>query len=146
MSSNHVLRIAEFDQRMEEALKQEGPVVEDIARFAPPSTRNALPPLPSYVEHREDVDAVGKAAAQAIVQQYDGAMKALESMGKELIDVVRQAQTMTEGALAAVKYVTETCDAYRDESKAIFARIEHCSALTAEVRKVCEEMRQKIAK
>jgi hypothetical protein len=148
MATDQVLRIAEFDTRMEEALRQEPSAApaEDLIRFAPPATRNALPPLPSYVEHREDIDLIGKAASQAVVMQYDGAMRALESMGKELIECVKQSQQMAERALEAVKFVTETCDAYKEESKLIFTRIEHASALTAEVRKVCEEMRQKIAK
>jgi hypothetical protein len=140
------LRIQEFDALIEKALADEPPLGDVVMHFAPPATRAILPPLPSYVEHRDDIDMIGKAASQAIVQQYDGAMKALEAMGKELIDCVRQSQEMTERALAAVKFVAETCDAYREESKAMFARIQHASALTAEVRKVCEDMRSKIAK
>lgn len=145
---SYALRIQEFEDRIEDALRDEPQVVagQEVARYAPPELRSAMLPLPSYVEHREDIDATGKAAAQAIVQQYEGAMKALEAMGKELIDCVRQSQEMAERALDCVKVVTETCDAYREESKSIFVRIEHASALTAEVRKVCDEMRQKIAK
>lgn len=126
--------------RIEDALSDEA----EIIRFAPPSVRNM--PLPDYVQHRGDVDQVGRAASEAIVQQYQTAMKALEAMGVELIDCVKKAQNMAEQCNDAVKYIIETCDLYRDESKAIFTRIEHASALTAEVRKVCDELREKISK
>ena len=147
MKADHVLRIKEMDAAIQEGLKRDPPVDLDqheVIRYAPPAERDKLPPLPNYVEHREDLDTVGKAAAQAIVMQYEGAMKALESMGKELIDCVEQALKMAQGCIAAVKDVAETCNQYRDESKAIFARIEYASALTAEVRNVCESMRGKI--
>jgi hypothetical protein len=147
MNADQILRIREMDARIEEALKRDPPVdpEHEVVRYAPPAAREKLPPLPSYVEHREGLDTVGKAASQAIVMQYEGAVKALEAMGAELIDCVRQSQAMAEEAIACVKFVTETCDAYRDESKAIFARIQHASALTIEVRKMCEAMRGKIA-
>lgn len=145
-AEQHVLRIQEMDARIEEALRKDPPVSaeHEVVRYAPPPVRDKLPPLPNYVEHREGMDTVGKAAAQAIVMQYDSAMKALEAMGKELIECVSHAQTMAGRCTEVLKYVAETCDQYRDESKAIFARIEHASALTAEVRKVCDEMREKI--
>jgi len=146
--NEHALRIAELDAHIQQGLRDDPPVHPDheVIRYAPPATRDALPPLPSYVQHRDDIDLIGKAASQAIVTQYDGAMRSLEAMGKELIEAVKQSQQMTERALEAVKFVTETCDAYREESKIIFARIEHAAALTAEVRKVCEDMRAKIAR
>ena len=142
------IRMNDLTASVEEALRSEPPASDDheLIRFAPPATRNTLPPLPSYVEHRDDIDLIGKAASQAVVMQYDAAMRALEAMSKEMIECVKQAQQMAERALETAKFVTETCDAYKEESKLIFTRIEHASALTAEVRKVCEEMRQKIAK
>lgn len=148
MATDHALRIAELDTYIQQGLRDDPPVnnEHEMIRYAPPSTRDALPPLPSYVQHRDDIDLIGKAASQAIVTQYDGALRALEAMGKELIECVKQSQQMTERALEAVKFVTETCDAYREESKLIFTRIEHAAALTAEVRKVCEDMRSKIAR
>lgn len=127
--------------RVEDALRAEQ-IDSEVVRFAPPSVRNM--PLPDYVAHRDDADPVGKAASEAIVQQYQFAMKALEAMGIELIDCVQKATTMAEQCSDAIKYIQETCDLYRDESKLIFARIEHASALTCEVRKVCDELRRKI--
>lgn len=128
--------------RLEDALRAEQPEQSEVMRFAPPSVRNL--PLPDYVQHRGDVDPVGKAASEAITLQYAGALKALEAMGIELIDCVQKAQAMAEQCNDAVKYIMETCELYRDESKLIFARIEHASVLTCEVRKVCDELRRKI--
>jgi hypothetical protein len=144
---DHVLRITDLDRHIQEALRREPPVPDEheVIRYAPPAARTQLPPLPPYVEHRDDLDVIGKAAATAIVMQYEGATKALETMGKELIQCVQQAQSMSENCIAMIKYVAETCDLYREDSKAIFARIEQASALTFEVRKVCEEMRSKIS-
>jgi hypothetical protein len=137
------LRIGEIAERLEESLlPTEPPHDRDLIRFAPPSARRL--PLPDYLSHRDDVDHVGKAASEAIVIQYQGAIKALETMGKELIECVKEAHEMAERCIEAVNYITETCDLYRDESKLIFVRIEHASALTAEVRKLCDDMRAKI--
>ena len=148
MNNEHALRIAELDAHIQQGLRDDPPVSHEheVIRYAPPATRDALPPLPSYVQHRDDIDLVGKAASQAVVLQYEAAMRALEAMSKEMIECVKQSQAMAERALETAKLVTETCDAYREESKLIFSRIEHASALTAEVRKVCEDMRSKIAR
>lgn len=144
MDIDHESRINDITSRVEEALRREPPagVEHEVIRYAPPAVRTL--PLPEYVQHRPDVDQIGKAASEAIVQQYQGAMKALEAMGKELIDCVAKATAMSEQCTDAIKYVVETCDLYRDESKLIFARIEHASALTTEVRKVCDDLRRKI--
>lgn len=139
MDIDQDIRVTDITARVEEALHADLPI--DVVRFAPPSVRL---PLPDYVSHRSDVDPIGKAASEAIAIQYAGAMKALEEMGKELIDCVKQSHEMAERCIDAVRFVSETCDLYREDSKAVFARIEHCSALTMEVRKVCDEMRRKI--
>ena len=39
----------------------------------------------------------------------------------------------------------ETAAQYRDEAKRVFLQIENCSLLTAEVRKTCAEMKERIA-
>ncbi len=128
--------------RMEDALRAELIDQAEIVRFAPPSVRAI--PLPDYVQHRDDIDAVGKAASEAMALQYHGAIKALEAMGAELIDCAKKAEAMAAQSRDALAYIIETCDFYRAESKLLFARIEHASALSAEVREVCAELRNKI--
>jgi hypothetical protein len=48
--------------------------------------RTRTAPMPSYVEHHADVDQIGKLSAEAVIAQYEGAVKALEAMGTTLID------------------------------------------------------------
>jgi hypothetical protein len=110
--------------------------------FAPPKVRT--PPMPPYVEHRADVDQIGKLSAEAVIAQYEGAVKALEAMGTTLIDCVKRAEKMASECKDAIAYVQDTAEKYREEAKLIFDRIEQASVMTAEVRSVCDEMRKRI--
>ena len=49
---------------------------------------HALPkgPLPDYVEHKEGVNQVGKLSAEAVVREYDAAVKEIEALGAELTE------------------------------------------------------------
>jgi hypothetical protein len=100
--------------------------------------------MPAYVEHHADVDQIGKLSAEAVVAQYEGAVKALEDMGTTLVDCVGRAEKMAAGCKDAIAYVQDTAQKYREEAKLIFDRIEQASVMTAEVRSLCDEMRKKI--
>ena len=52
---------------------------------------------------------------------------------------------MTRDTLAVTEELKETAARYREEAKRIFLQIENCSLLTAEVRKTCTELMEKIA-
>ena len=52
---------------------------------------------------------------------------------------------MTRDALLVIEELKETAAQYRDEAKRVFLQIENCSLLTAEVRKTCAEMKERIA-
>jgi hypothetical protein len=101
-------------------------------------------PMPPYVEHHADVDQIGKLSAEAVIAQYEGAVKALEALGTTLIDCVQRAEKMAAGCKDAIAYVQDTAQKYREEAKLIFNRIEQASVMTAEVRSVCDEMRKRI--
>jgi hypothetical protein len=101
-------------------------------------------PMPPYVEHHADVDQIGKLSAEAVIAQYEGAVKALEALGTTLIDCVQRAEKMAAGCKDAIAYVQDTAQKYREEAKLIFDRIELASVMTAEVRSVCDEMRKRI--
>ena len=58
---------------------------------------------------------------------------------------VKQCETMTRDALAATKEMKETAARYREQAKRIFLQIEECSLITAEVRKTCTELKERIA-
>jgi hypothetical protein len=112
--------------------------------FAPPKVRTPSPPIPPYVEHHADVDQIGKLSAEAVIAQYESAVKALEAMGATLIDCVKRAEKMAAECKDAIAYVQDTAEKYREEAKLIFDRIEQASVMTAEVRSVCDEMRKRI--
>ena len=101
--------------------------------------------MPGYVEHREGVSEIGKLSAEGVVREYETAAKDIEAMGAEMIQRVRQCEEMTRAGLAVLDEMKQTAARYREEAKRLFLEIENCSLLTAEVRKTCSELKQKIA-
>ena len=101
--------------------------------------------MPDYVEHREGATEIGKLSAEAVVSEYEAAAKDIEGMGAELIDLVKQCEAMTRDAVAVTEEMKETAARYREEAKRIFLQIENCTLMTAEVRKTCTELTEKIA-
>lgn len=115
------------------------------ANYVPPRVSAPAMAMPDYVEHREGATEIGKLSAEAVVREYEAASKEIEEMGRELIDLVRQCEAMTRDALAVTEELKETAGRYREEAKRVFLHIENCSLVTAEVRKTCIELREKIA-
>src|SRR5205823_6059625 len=70
------------------------------ANSAPITARVPSVVMPEYVQHREGATEVGKLSAEAIVGEYEAAAKEIEAMGAELIERVRQCETMVQDALA----------------------------------------------
>jgi hypothetical protein len=66
-------------------------------------------------------------------------------MGAELIERVKQCENMTRDALAVTEEMKETAARYREEAKRVFLEIESCSEVTAEVRKTCTALKERIA-
>ena len=52
---------------------------------------------------------------------------------------------MTRNALAVIEELRETAKRYREEAKRVFVQIEECSQISAEVRKTCLELKEKIS-
>src|SRR5580692_11596594 len=71
--------------------------------------------------------------------------KEIEVMGTELMDLVKQCEAVTRNALGVTEELKETAGRYREEAKRIFQQIENCSQVTAEVRNICNDLREKIA-
>ena len=113
--------------------------------FAPPSVSAPDLSMPDYVEHRDGATEIGKLSAEAVVREYEAAAKEIEAMGAELIERVKQCEAMTRDALAVTEDLKETAERYREEAKRVFVQIENCSLVTAEVRKTCIELKEKIA-
>lgn len=91
-----------------------------------------------------DVSELGRLSGDAVVKQYEVAMNSLQALGKELIECVQDAETMVVGAKDTIKYIEDTIQRYRSEAQATKDRIEHASLMTANVRKLCDDMRTQI--
>jgi hypothetical protein len=101
--------------------------------------------MPDYVEHRDGATEIGKLSAEAVVREYEAAAKDIEKLGEELAAQVKQCEAMSREAFAATAELKETAERYREEAKRVFLQIENCSLKTSEVRKLCGELRDKIA-
>jgi hypothetical protein len=132
-----------------------GSALTDIERAIEAEVRNRPPiqdspgvaamAMPDYVEHREGATEIGKLSAEAVVREYELAAKEIEAVGEVLIDLVKQCEAMTREALAVTEQLKETAGRYREEAKRVFLQIENCSEITAEVRKICTELKEKIS-
>jgi hypothetical protein len=119
--------------------------IEEELRKLPPAVRSPNLAIPDYVEHRDGATEIGKLSAEAVVCEYEAAAKDIETMGAELIERVKQCEAMTRDAFAVTEEMKETAARYREEAKRVFLEIENCSLVTAEVRKTCNELIEKIA-
>jgi hypothetical protein len=127
--------------------------IEAEVRNRPPVSNPAGPPtvtapaiaMPDYVEHSAGATEIGKLSAEAVVREYEIAAKEIEVMGAELVKLVQECDVVTRNALAVTEELKETASRYREEAKRVFQQIENCSQVTAEVRNVCTELREKIA-
>ena len=113
--------------------------------FAPPAVSAPELSMPDYVEHRAGATEIGKLSAEAVVREYEAAAKDIEDLGVELVGHVKQCEAMSREALNVIEELKETAARYREEAKRVFLHIENCSLVTAQVRRTCAEMREKIA-
>src|ERR1700719_21596 len=138
--------LTDMEREIEAEVRNRPPVHEPRpVNFAPPRVRGPALSMPDYVEHREGATEIGKLTAEAVVREYESAAKDIEAMGAELIERVKQCEAMTRDALAVTAEMKETARRYREEAKRIFVHIEDCSQMTAEVRKTCTELKERIA-
>ena len=141
-----VLSVTDLEREIEAEVRNRPPVHEPRpVNSAPPRVHAAALSIPDYVEHREGATEIGKLTAEAVVREYEAAAKDIEAMGGELIERVRQCEAMTRDALAVTAEMKELAMRYREEAKRIFLQIEDCSLMTAEVRKTCSELKERIA-
>ena len=141
-----VSSVIDLESEIEAEFRNWPPVREPRpVTFTPPRVREPTVSMPDYVEHREGATEIGKLTAEAIVREYEAAAKDIEAMGAELIERVKQCEAMTRDALAVTEEMKETAARYREEAKRIFLQIENVTLMTAEVRKTCTELKEKIA-
>ena len=141
-----VLDLADLEREIEAQVRRNPPGREQPpASLATATVRAPSLAMPDYVEHREGATEIGKLTAEAIVREYETAAKEIEGMGAQLIDSVKHCEAMTKDALLALEEMKETAARYREEAKRVFLQIEACTLMTAEVRKTCTELKEKIA-
>jgi hypothetical protein len=141
-----IFSVTDLEHEIEEELRNRPPIREPQASdFAPPAVRAPALAMPDYVEHRDGATEIGRLSAEAVVREYEAAAKDIEATGAELIGRVKQCEAMTHAAFAVTEELKETAERYREEAKRVFVQIENCSMVTAEVRKTCAELKEKIA-
>jgi hypothetical protein len=144
--AGEVFNLIDLEKEIEAEFRNSPPMRgQHSMEFAPPRVRAPTIAIPDYVEHCEGATEIGKLSAEAIVREYEAAAKDIEGMGAELIERVKQCEAMTREALAVIEEMKETSARYREEAKRIFLQIENCTRMTAEVRKTCIELKEKIA-
>jgi hypothetical protein len=116
-----------------------------LARFAAPQVAAPDHAMPDYVEHLNGATEIGKLSAEAVVREYEAAVKEIESLGGGLIERAKQCEEMTRNALAVTAELNEVAARYRAEAKRIFEQIESCSMVVAEARGICGDLKDKIA-
>ena len=84
---------------------------------------------------------VSAVTAETVTRDFESALKEIEAMGAELISAVKKWEAMIA---VADNTVRDTAEAYRQEGKKIFERIEECALFTEDVRKTCEDVKHRI--
>ena len=79
--------------------------------------------------------------SEAVKREYESAAKEIEAMGAELVSAVKKFETMTTDVQNTIR---DTAEAYRQEGKKIFERIEECAVFTEDVRKTCEDVKRRM--
>jgi hypothetical protein len=137
--------LTEMEQGIEAEVQNKLPVREPLSVKLLPTVGAPSPDMPDYVEHRDGATEIGKLSAEAVVREYEAAAKEIEAVGAELTERVAQCQTMTRDAFRMTEELKEIAARYREEAKRVFLHIESCSLMTAEVRKTCAELSEKIS-
>lgn len=131
-----------LEDGVRDAVQQNRPYVQ-VTDHVP---RTVLaPPVPEYVNHRDDVSEIGKLSAEAIAKEYEETAKEIEAMGEVVREMVKRCEQLSSSASSMLKDIKTTAGHYRKEGKRMFTEIESCSSAADEVRKLCEGFRDKIA-
>ena len=138
--------VTDMEREIQAELRYRPPLQETRStRLDPPTVGAPTLAMPDYVEHRDGATEIGKLSAEAVVREYEATAKEIESMGTELLDRVKQCETMTRDALAVTDELKEVAARYREEAKRVFEHIESCSLVVAEARKTCTDLKDRIS-
>ena len=140
-----VFDVIDIEREIEEEFRKLPSARESQPTDFAPSVSAPELSMPDYVEHRAGATEIGKLSAEAVVREYEAAAKDIEDLGVELVGHVKQCEAMSRDALNVIEELKETAARYREEAKRVFLHIENCSLVTAQVRRTCAEMKEKIA-
>ena len=91
---------------------------------------------------RVDMDKLeATLTAEAVKREYESAAKEFEAMGAELISAAKKCEALTTDVQNMIR---DTAEAYRQEGKKMFNRIEESAVFTENVRKTCEEAKRRM--
>src|SRR5689334_10636975 len=140
MSSTEELLARSSPSKTDDIERDIGDLIQISHRTLPsvrivPNEDHPLPkgPMPDYVEHKEGVNQVGRLSAEAVVREYDAAVKEIEALGAELTEAAKKCEAMVSGVHSMVNQIKELAANYREEGKRYFLQIEECSLTASEV-------------
>ena len=140
-----IFDVIDIEREIEEEFRKQPSTRESQPTdFATSSVNAPDLSMPDYVEHRVGATEIGKLSAEAVVREYEAAAKDIEDLGVELVGHVKHCEAMSREALNVIDELKETAARYREEAKRVFLHIENCSLVTAQVRRTCAEMKEKI--
>ena len=128
---------------------------QEIADEIDDLRENRLPPMPDYVDHAEDVDAVGRLTSEALVMTYEASAQKLEEMGATLLKELKETEVQTVRMVQELERIrTETQEAvdqckyaaqvYRDQAKQVFEQIQRRSIIANKARQTCDSLVKEI--
>jgi hypothetical protein len=91
-----------------------------------------------------DTDLVSQRSAEAIADEYEAAARAIEAAGAELAERVKQCEALVFNTLSLNEELRTGADRLRREATRISRRIESCSQLTSDVRKVWNDLKTRL--
>lgn len=99
-----------------------------------------------YVKHLDGVGKVGMLTADAAVSEYEATAKAIEAMGKDLVEMQRRLEAEIREMHAAIDEAKTLAALYREKAVEAFNRIEQASLTVQAARAACTELSEKIRK
>jgi len=96
------------------------------------------------VKHAAGATEIGKLSAEAVARDYEAAAKEIETMGSELLERVKQYETVGRDAHAVSAELNDIAARYRDEAKRVFDHIETCSIAVAQAHNICADLKDKM--
>lgn len=99
-----------------------------------------------YVKHLDGVGKVGMLTADAAVSEYEATAKAIEAMGKDLVEMQRRLEAEIKEMHAAIDEAKTLAALYREKAVEAFNRIEQASLTVQAARHACTELSEKIRK